>query len=101
MKNLPDLLLAFFAGFVLMALINAISLAANAPIGIVAIAFLLLSAVLTAIIAYCFGRRREKHSNLVAYSRGVNYGRKIGRAEKQSEIQKFLEEDTYNGMDKV
>lgn len=94
MKNLPDLLLAFFAGCAIMVLINAISLAANAPIGIIVIAFMSLAAALVAIIAYCFGRRREKHSNLVAYNRGVSYGRQIGRAEKQSEIQKFLEEDT-------
>ncbi|MBQ8171794.1 MAG: hypothetical protein IJZ95_07400 [Oscillospiraceae bacterium] len=101
MKNLPDLLLAFFTGFVLMALINALSLVADTPIGIISIAFLLLAATLASIIAYCFGRRREKQSNLVAYNRGVTYGRKLGRAEKQSEIQKFLEEDVKNGMDNV
>lgn len=94
MKNISDYLLAFFLGFVLMGLINSVSLAANAPVGVMIIAFVSVVAVIAAIIAYSFGRRREKMSNIAAYNRGIDYGRRIGRAERQSEIQNFLEEDT-------
>ncbi|MBP1544350.1 MAG: hypothetical protein J6A16_09660 [Oscillospiraceae bacterium] len=93
MKGVFDYLLAFFLGFVLMGLISSVSLAANSPTLLMIIAFMSVGVAVTAIAAYCFGRRHEKQSNLVAYHRGVTYGRRLGRAEKQSEIQNFLEED--------
>ena len=90
---MSDHILAFFSGVVLMALINSISLAWGAPIGMIVVAVMFVFTALTSIMAYCIGKRHEKFSSFAAYNRGVTYGRKLGRAERQSEIQNFLEED--------
>ena len=90
---MSDYVLAFLGGVVIMGLINSISLALGAPMGMIVIVVMFVFTVVTAIIAYCFGKRHEKFSSFAAYNRGVTYGRKLGRAERLSEIQTFLEED--------
>ena len=87
-------LLASFVGTAVMGLIYSMSFAAGMPEILLVMAFAIMVAVMIGFICYWAGKRDKKYSTTEAYNRGVNYGIRIGRAERQSEIQNFLEEDT-------
>ena len=86
--------LAFFCGVVVMALANALSL------GLLpcrAVIFLLVALAAVAVSGYLFGRRScRKLVQCRSYNEGVRKGLAIGRAERQSEIQRFLEVGDVN-----
>lgn len=88
-----DYILAFFVGAVVMGLIFSISLAAGAPVILLGMAFAVMVAAMIGFVCYQAGKRGKKYSSAEAYNRGFDYGRKLGRAEGQSEIQDFLKED--------
>ena len=86
-----EYMLAFLGGIELMALANALSLGLL-PCRALALIFLLAAFVGAALLGYfsCY-KRMEKSVNLRSYHEGVCKGIRIGRAERQSEVQRFLE----------
>ena len=83
--------LAFLFGIVIMALANALSLGVIPSKGL---AVIVLRAALAAIAAVAFVLGRRSSLKLVqrrSYNEGVRMGLRVGRAERQSEIQRFLE----------
>ena len=88
--------LAFFCGVVVMALANALSLGLL-PCRALAVIFLLVALAAVAVSGYLFGRRScRKLVQSRSYNEGVRKGLAIGRAERQSEIQRFLEVGDVN-----
>ena len=88
-----EYMLAFLSGVELMALANALSLGLL-PCRALALIFLLAAFVGAALLGYfsCY-KRMEKSVNLRSYHEGVCKGIRIGRAERQSEVQRFLENE--------
>lgn len=86
-----EYMLAFLGGVELMALANALSLGLL-PCRFLALIFLLVAFVAAALLGYfsCY-KHMEKSVNLRSYHEGVCKGIRIGRAERQSEVQRFLE----------
>ncbi len=85
-------MIAFLCGIVLMAMANAISLG-FLPCRTAAVIFFIITLLAVAAGAYLIGRRNaRKAANLKAYHEGIRKGMEIGRAETQSEIQRFLED---------
>lgn len=83
--------LAFFCGVVVMALANVLSLGLL-PCRALAVIFLLVALAAVAVSGYLFGRRScRKLVQCRSYNEGVRKVLAIGRAERQSEIQRFLE----------
>lgn len=89
--DILDLLLTFTGGVLLTMVVSSMIYSLGAPRIILVAAMALLAVVLTAITAYAAGRRRETLSCKVAYNKGVQRGREIGRAERQSAADKFPE----------
>ena len=86
-----DRFMAFAVGLFVMAFVNSITLSFHSPGRIMVIIFSIICSVVPGSIAYIIGRKREQKSSMMVYNRGVERGRQLGRAEIQSEIQKFLE----------
>lgn len=84
-------MLSFLCGIVLMAIANALSLGLQ-PCRTVAVIFLIIALAAIAAGAFLLGRRSCRNSvHRRSYTDGVRKGMAIGRAERQSEIQRFLE----------
>ena len=85
--------LAFFCGVVVMALANALSLGLL-PCRALAGIFLLVALAAAGMIGYsaCYKHLR-KAVDRRSYHEGVCKGIRIGRAERQSEVQRFLENE--------
>lgn len=88
-----EYMLAFLGGVELMALANALSLGLL-PCRVLGLIFLLAAFVGAALLGYfsCY-KRMEKSVNLRSFHEGVCKGIRIGRAERQSEVQRFLENE--------
>ena len=88
-----EYMLAFLGGVELMALANALSLGLL-PCRLLGLIFLLAAFVGAALLGYfsCY-KRMEKSVNLRSFHEGVCKGIRIGRAERQSEVQRFLENE--------
>ena len=85
--------LAFLCGISTMAIANVLSLGLL-PCRAVAVIFLLVALAAVTISGYLFGRRScRKAVQRRSYNEGVRKGLAIGRAERQSEIQRFLENE--------
>ena len=83
--------LAFLFGIVIMALANALSLGVI-PSKALAVIFLMAALAAIAAVAFVLGRRSSlKLVQRRSYNEGVRMGLRVGRAERQSEIQRFLE----------
>ena len=89
--DILDMLLAFTTGVLLTMVVSSMIYALGAPRIILVAAMALVGVALTAITAYTAGRRRENISCKIAYNKGVQRGREIGRAERHSAAEKFLE----------
>lgn len=88
-----DYLLSFICGIVLMAIANALSLGLL-PCRTVAVVFFIVALAAIAAGAFLLGRRscrKSVHSR--SYTEGIRKGITIGRAERQSEVQRFLENE--------
>ena len=86
-----DYLLSFICGIVLMAIANALSLGLL-PCRTVAVIFFVVALAAIAAWAFLLGRRSCRNSvHRRSYTEGIRKGIAIGRAERQSEIQRFLE----------
>ncbi|CCY18147.1 unknown [Eubacterium sp. CAG:786] len=85
--------LAFFCGVVVMALANALSLGLL-PCRALAVIFLLVALAAAGMIGYsaCYKHLR-KAVDRRSYHEGVCKGIRVGRAERQSEVQRFLENE--------
>jgi len=87
-----EYMLAFLGGVELMALANALSLGLL-PCRLLGLIFMLAALVAAALLGYppCYKPRR-KAVDRRSYHEGVCKGIRIGRAERQSEVQRFLED---------
>lgn len=87
-----DYLLSFICGIVLMAVANALSLGLL-PCRAVAVIFFIVALAAIAAGAFLLGRRSCRNSvHRRSYTDGIRKGITIGRAERQSEVQRFLED---------
>lgn len=87
-----DYLLSFLCGIVLMAIANALSLGLL-PCRTVAVIFFVVALAAIAAGAFLLGRRSCRNSvHRRSYTDGIRRGITIGRAERQSEVQRFLED---------
>ena len=85
--------LAFMFGVDFMALLSAFSLGA-VPCRTLAFIALLIAETVIAAAGFLIGRRScRKQVQRRSYNKGVRRGMMIGRAERQSEIQQFLENE--------
>ncbi|MBP0982715.1 MAG: hypothetical protein J6A19_03240 [Oscillospiraceae bacterium] len=88
-----DYLLSFICGIVLMAVANALSLGLL-PCRTVAVVFFIVALAAIAAGAFLLGRRSCRNSvHRRSYTEGIRKGITIGRAERQSEVQRFLENE--------
>lgn len=87
-----EYMLAFLGGVELMALANALSLGLL-PCRLLGLIFMLAAFVAAALLGYsaCYKHLR-KAVDRRSYHEGVCKGIRIGRAERQSEVQRFLED---------
>ena len=83
-----EYMLAFLGGVELMALANALSLGLL-PCRFLALIFLLVALAAAGMIGY---KHLRKAVDRRSYHEGVCKGIRIGRAERQSEVQRFLED---------
>ena len=88
-----DYLLSFLCGIVLMSIADALSLGLL-PCRAVSVIFVVVALVAIAVGAFLLGRRScwnavERRS----YTDGIRRGITIGRAERQNEVQRFLENE--------
>lgn len=88
-----DLIIAFALGAAFTLTVNAAIYGIGAPRVIIVAAISAIIGLIGAAIAYCIGKRRVKTESLIAYNRGVERGRTLGRAEIISERQRFAEFD--------
>ena len=88
-----EYMLAFLGGVELMALANALSLGLL-PCRLLGLIFMLAALVAAALLGYsaCYKHLR-KAVDRRSYHEGVCKGIRIGRAERQSEVQRFLENE--------
>ena len=87
-----DYILSFLLGIVLMAIANALSLGLL-PCRTLAFIFFVVSLAAIATGAFLLGRRSCRNSvHRRSYTEGIRKGITIGRAERQSEVQRFLED---------
>lgn len=86
-----DFIIIFAAGVTFSMVVSAMIYSVGAPRIIIVIALALLVIIAASFSAYALGRRREKMSCQIAYNKGVQHGRRIGRAEQRSEVDKFLD----------
>ena len=88
-----EYMLAFLGGVELMALANALSLGLL-PCRLLGLIFMLAALVAAALLGYsaCYKHLR-KAVDRRSYYEGVCKGIRIGRAERQSEVQRFLENE--------
>ena len=87
-----DYILSFLLGIVLMAIANALSLGLL-PCRTVAVIFFIVALTVIAAGAFLLGRRSCRNSvHRRSYTEGIWNGIRIGRAERQSEVQRFLED---------
>ena len=88
-----EYMLAFLGGVELMALANALSLGLL-PCRLLALIFLLVAFAAAVIIGYsACNKHLRKAVDRRSYHEGVCKGIRIGRAERQSEVQRFLENE--------
>lgn len=84
--------IAFLSGIVLMAVANALSLGLL-PCRVVAVIFFIIALAAIAASAFLLGRRScRKLVQRRSFAEGIRKGITIGRAERQSEVQRFLED---------
>lgn len=88
--DILEFIIIFAAGVMFSMIISAMIYSIGAPRLIIVIALALIIVIVASFAAYALGRRREKMSCQIAYNKGVQHGRRIGRAEQRSEVDKFL-----------
>lgn len=91
MFEVLDMMLAFAAGVLLTMVTSAMIYSLGAPRIILVAVMAIIALVAAATTAYYAGRRREDLSCQIAYNKGIQRGREIGRAERHSAAEKFLD----------
>lgn len=88
-----DWIISFGAGSLFTLIISSMIYGAGSPRIVIILAVSVLVGFISAFVAYCFGKRRAKTETLVAYNKGMERGRILGRAEIIIERQKYVEFD--------
>ncbi len=85
-----DFVIIFASGILFSAIISAAIYSLGAPRIIIVMAISLLVTAAAAFSSYKLGRRRSKIEALIAFNKGIERGRTIGRAEIANERQRFI-----------
>ncbi len=88
-----DWIISFVAGSLFTLIISSMIYGAGSPKTVIILAVSVLVGFIGAFVAYCLGKRRAKTETLVAYNKGMERGRLLGRAEIINERQKYVEFD--------
>ncbi len=88
-----DWIISFGAGSLFTLIISSMIYGAGSPKTVIILAVSVLVGFIGAFVAYCLGKRRAKTETLVAYNKGMERGRMLGRAEIINEHQKYVEID--------
>ncbi len=88
-----DWIISFGAGSLFTLIISSMIYCAGSPKTVIILAVSVLVGFIGAFVAYCLGKRRAKTETLVAYNKGMERGRLLGRAEIINERQKYVEFD--------
>lgn len=88
--NFLDFIIIFAAGIMFAMIVSAMIYSIGAPRLIIVTALAMIVVIAASFAAYALGRRREKMSCQIAYNKGVQRGREIGRAEQKTAADKFL-----------
>ncbi len=88
-----DWIISFGAGSLFTLIISSMIYGAGSPKTVIILAVSVLVGFIGAFVAYCLGKRRAKTETLVAYNKGMERGRLLGRAEIINERQKYVEFD--------
>lgn len=88
-----DWIISFGAGSLFTLIVSSMIYGAGYPRIIIIVAISILIGFIGAFVAYCLGKRRAKTETLVAYNKGMERGRLLGRAEITDERQRFIEFD--------
>ena len=89
-----DWIISFGAGSLFTLIISTMIYGAGSPKTVIILAVSVLVGFIGAFVAYCLGKRRAKTETLVAYNKGMERGRLLGRAEIISEHHQFVEFDS-------
>ena len=89
-----DWIISFGAGSLFTLIISSMIYGAGSPRIVIIVAVSALVGFIGAFVAYCLGKRRAKTETLVAYNKGMERGRLLGRAEIISEHHQFVEFDS-------
>lgn len=89
-----DWIISFGAGSLFTLIISSMIYGAGSPKTVIILAVSVLVGFIGAFVAYCLGKRRAKTETLVAYNKGMERGRLLGRAEIISEHHQFVEFDS-------
>lgn len=88
-----DWIISFGAGSLFTLIISSMIYGAGSTRIVIILAVSVLIGFIGAFVAYCLGKRRAKTETLVAYNKGMERGRILGRAEIIIERQKYVEFD--------
>lgn len=88
-----DWIISFGAGSLFTLIVSSMIYGAGSPKIVIIVALSALFGFIGAFVAYCFGKRRAKTETLVAYNKGMERGRLLGRAEVIDERRRFVEFD--------
>lgn len=88
-----DWIVSFGAGALFTLIVSSMIYGAGSPRIIIIVAISILIGFIGAFVAYCLGKRRAKTETLVAYNKGMERGRRLGRAEIMDEHRRFTEFD--------
>lgn len=88
-----DWIISFGAGSLFTLIVSSMIYGAGSPRIVIIAALSMLVGFIVAFVAYCLGKRRAKTETLVAYNKGMERGRILGRAEVIDERRRFVEFD--------
>lgn len=88
-----DWIISFGAGALFTLIVSSMIYGSGAPRIIIVLAIAVLIGFIGAFIAYCLGKRRARSETLIAYNKGMERGRTLGRAEIANEHQRYVEFD--------
>lgn len=86
-----DWIISFGAGALFTLCVSSMIYGAGEPRIVIVVAVSMLIGLIGAFIAYSFGKRRAKTETLIAYNKGMERGRTLGRAEIINEHQRYVE----------
>ncbi|GEM_PF-6221252 len=86
-----DWIISFGAGSLFTLIISSMIYGAGSPRIVIIVSVSALVGFIAAFVAYCLGKRRAKTETLIAYNKGMERGRTLGRAELIEKRRHYLD----------